>query len=146
MTLPHAVNGLRPDEIADVEELSVATCWSLLRSETVGRLAVRTATGVDIFPINYLVSDATIFLRSAPGSKLVDIANEPEVAFEADGKRRRTRWSVVAKGTAQRMAYDADIHDSGVLELRTLTSSAKWNYVRIIPATITGRRFTAPLD
>ncbi len=136
-----AVNGLLPDEIADVEQLDVATCWSLLRSETIGRLAVRTSTGVDIFPVNFLVTGAMIFIRSAPGSKLVDIANEPEVAFETDGKHGRTRWSVVAKGTAERMPYDTDIHDSGVLELRTLTSSAKWNYVRIVPASITGRRF-----
>jgi nitroimidazol reductase NimA-like FMN-containing flavoprotein (pyridoxamine 5'-phosphate oxidase superfamily) len=135
-------SGLRPEEVPSVDDLDVDECWKLLQAQPVGRLAVRTGDGVDIFPVNFVVTDRKIYLRSAPGAKLVDIAHASGVAFEADGKRRGSRWSVVVHGEAERMSYDTDIQDSGVLDLPTMTSSAKWNYIRIAPVSITGIRFT----
>lgn len=108
----------------------------------IGRLGVSSDGGVDIFPVNFLVTDQVIYIRSAPGSKLVDITYASSVAFEADGSNGRTHWSVVVRGIAERMCVDSDIQKSGVLELSTMTSSAKWNYVRITPFSISGRRFT----
>lgn len=132
---------LRPEEIADMEVLSQEECWSILREATIGRLAIRVGDGADIFPVNFLVNDHVIYIRSAPGSKLVDITQAPSVAFEVDGRGRRTYWSIVVKGKAERMSYDSEIRESGVLTLSTLTSSVKWNYIRIAPVTVTGRRF-----
>lgn len=126
-----------------VEELNVEECWDLLGSVDLGRLAVATDHGVDIFPMNYLVKDRMIYLRSAPGSKLVDITERPSVAFEADGIHRRRRWSVVVKGNAKRLGFDAEIEESGVLELRSQNPTEKWNYIRISPESVTGRRFTS---
>lgn len=134
---------LREDELADVDVLSADDCWAMLEKAPLGRLATRAGEGIDIFPINFTVRDREIYFRSAPGSKLVDITRASAVAFEIDGQHRRTHWSVVVHGTAERMSFDADIQSSGVLELETMTSSAKWNYVRITPATISGRRFTS---
>ncbi|MEP6479403.1 MAG: pyridoxamine 5'-phosphate oxidase family protein, partial [Rhodoglobus sp.] len=107
------------------------------------RLAVTIDGGVDIFPVNYLVTDSVIYFRSAPGSKLVAITEHPEVAFEVDGTHQRKRWSVVVKGQARRLGKDAEIEASGVLGLRTASPTVKWNYVRIAPAEISGRRFAA---
>lgn len=135
-----SARGLRPDEISDVDVLAADDCWSLLAKENVGRIALHTHDGVDIFPVNFTVNDGNIFIRSAPGSKLIDIAIDPAVAFEVDGKRARTYWSIVVKGTAERMSFDSEIRESGVLDLQTVTSSAKWNYVRISVREITGRR------
>ena len=132
---------LRAEEIPEVEVLSNDECWSALTAAPMGRLAVRADDGVDIFPVNFIVKDRVIYLSSAPGSKLVDIAHAPSVALEIDGSRRRVRWSVVVRGTAERMSDATDIEESGVLALHTMTSSAKWNYVRITPYSITGRRF-----
>ena len=134
---------LHAEEIPDVEVLDDDKCWTLLEAEAIGRLAVRTEDGVDIFPVNFQVTDRTIFLRSAPGSKLRDITHSSQVAFEIDAHHRKSYWSVVLHGTAERMAFDADIQASAVLELDTFTSSAKWNYIRITPADISGRRFSA---
>lgn len=141
-----AVDGLQPEEIPDVEVLTDEECWMLLTHETIGRVAVRRGEGVDIFPVNFTSKNGDVFIRSAPGSKLIDITSQPAVAFEVDGTGRHTHWSVVLKGQAERMSSDADIHSSGVLGLQTLTSSAKWNYVRIVGGEISGRRFrTHPL-
>jgi nitroimidazol reductase NimA-like FMN-containing flavoprotein (pyridoxamine 5'-phosphate oxidase superfamily) len=115
-------------------------CWRLLAKANLGRIAVQTTDGLDIFPINYVVTGEEVFFRSAPGSKLVDIAANPVVAFEVDGRHGGHRWSVVVKGTAHRLDRDDMIESSGVLRLPTATSTEKFNYVRIIPTSISGRR------
>ena len=135
--------GLLPDEVSEISILTEDESWAALASATVGRLAVRAGDDVDIFPVNFAISERIIYLRSAPGSKLVDIVQSPRVAFEADGSGRHTRWSVVVKGEAERMSSAEDIQTSGVLKLATMTSSGKWNYVRITPSSITGRRFVS---
>jgi len=128
---------------APIEELDADACWELLAASDFGRLAVATERGVDIFPMNYLVRDRTLYLRSAPGSKLAEMMQRPTVAFEADGILRRDRWSVVVKGDAERLGFDAEITESGVLGLHSQNPSDKWNYVRITPEAISGRRFTS---
>ena len=115
-------------------------CWRLLEKANLGRIAVQTTDGLDIFPINFVVTDEEIFFRSAPGSKLIDITANPVVAFEVDGLHAGHRWSVVVKGTAHRLDRDDVIERSGVLRLSTATGTEKFNYVRIIPTSISGRR------
>lgn len=124
-----------------VEELSADECWGRLTAVDFGRLAVATDDGVDIFPMNYLVNDRTIYLRSAPGSKLIDITKRPSVAFEVDGTYHRSRWSVIVKGNAHRLGFDSEIEESGVLELWSQNPTEKWNYIRISPESVTGRSF-----
>jgi uncharacterized protein len=136
-------SGLLPEEIARFESLSETECWQALADAPYGRLAVRAKDGVDIFPVNVTVNKRAIYFRSAPGSKLVDIVHASSVAFEVDGSQGLEHWSVVVRGTAERLIHDSDIRASGVLGLATLTSSSKWNYVRITPSSISGRRFTA---
>ena len=125
-----------------IDELDDEQSWHLLCSADLGRLAVSIDTGVDIFPLNYVVTDRVIFFRTAPGSKLMDLTKYPVVALEADGVLHRQRWSVVVKGTAERLGSDDEIEASGVLTLHSFIPTEKWNYVRIVVASITGRRFT----
>lgn len=133
---------LLPEEVPAVEHLTQDQCWELLESAPLARLGVRVDGGVDIFPVNFTVTDRVIYIRSAPGAKLADMAHASSVAFEVDGSRGRRHWSVVVQGDAHRMSLDTEIEQSGVMELSTMTSSAKWNYVRITPFSVSGRRFT----
>ncbi|MES2094632.1 MAG: pyridoxamine 5'-phosphate oxidase family protein [Actinomycetota bacterium] len=126
-----------------VEVLGEEQSWHLLARADLGRLAVSTDGGVDIFPINYVVADRVIFFCSAPGSKLVNLTQHPVVALETDGILNRRRWSVVAKGSAERLGSDEEIEASGVLTLHSLVPTEKWNYVRITVSSITGRQFTS---
>ena len=50
--------------------LSDEECWALLEAQEVGRLGVSVAGEVDIFPLNFVVTDRTIVFRTAEGSKL----------------------------------------------------------------------------
>ena len=59
-------NGLRTmaDKERTVDELSESACWALLRTTTVGRLAVWVDDHPDIFPLNYAVDHGTLAFRS----------------------------------------------------------------------------------
>lgn len=124
-----------------VDELDPAACFALLGSAGVGRLGIQDAEGVDIFPVNYLVHDDRVYFRSGPGVKLIRIAESPDVAFEVDGHDDEWSWSVVVKGRAYRLDDDAEILISGIQAAATEHPSDKFNYVRIQPRQITGRRF-----
>ena len=126
-----------------LETLGEEESWHLLASADLARLAVSIDDGVDIFPINYVVADRVIFFRTAPGSKLMDLTAHPIVALETDGTHNRRRWSVVVKGSAERLGSDEEIEASGVLSLHSLVPTEKWNYVRITVSSITGRQFTS---
>ena len=132
------------------ENLSPDECWSLLGTSGIGRLATvitDPATGAvtpDIYPINYLVHEGSIVFKSAPGSKLIEMAGHSAVALEADGARGahgEEYWSVVVHGHAARMLVDEEIEASGILALLASHPSDKWNYLRITVDVITGIRF-----
>jgi uncharacterized protein len=133
------------DTIPNVRVLDDDECWRLLAESSLGRFAVKVGDGVDVFPVNYLAHERALFFRSAPGSKLIDLTKEPNVAFEVDGEHARHVWSVVVRGAAHRLGSDQEIHDSGIAALQTWYPSDKYNYVRISPETITGRSFAKSL-
>lgn len=125
-----------------VEHLSTAECWALMEAGSIGRLAVTGLDGVpDIFPVNYTVHDGSLYMKSAPGSKLADITVHPVAAFEIDGIDKGFHWSVVLRGDARRVAIDKEIRESGVQSLVSANPSAKYNYLRVSPSSISGRRF-----
>lgn len=131
-----------PERTRHVEELDTAHCWKLLESAKLGRLAIEGHDGrPDMFPVNYLVHNGNVFIRSAPGTKLRSIAKHPAVAFEIDGETTNYHWSVVMHASAHRLDVDADIEASGVLELISASPTSKENFIRLTPETVTGRRF-----
>ena len=123
-------------------EIPFEECWHLLEEASLGRLAVSTSFGVDVFPINFTVHDRALYFRTSPGAKLIDISHYPVVALEIDGVHTGMHWSVVVRGEAKRVTSDAEIVASGVQALHTATPTAKWNYVRILATAVTGRRFS----
>ena len=71
---------------AESGEMSGGECWERLRSAIVGRIAyLDDHTGLEIFPVNFVVDHGTIVLRTAEGRKLTALAERPLVVFEADG-------------------------------------------------------------
>lgn len=125
-----------------VEHLSAAECWRLLQEKSFGRLAVAGLDGIpDVFPLNYTVHEECIYIRTAPGSKLMDIARRPVAAFEIDGDDDSSQWSVVVRGSARRLDVDAQIHASGVLAVVSASPTSKHNVIRVTPTSVSGRRF-----
>ena len=127
-----------------MEELPEATCWELVRTRRVGRLAVNVEGRARIFPINFVVDDETIVFRTALGTKL-SAARGSDVEFEVDHYDASTgrAWSVIVAGRATEVT-EADewehVHD---LQLFPWHLAPKPFFVRIVPEAVTGRRFRA---
>ena len=128
---------------AGIEILEPAESWELLRSTSVGRLAIAIAGKPDIFPINYVVDGESIVFRSGPGTKLAASELLHDVAFEIDGYQpgQRTAWSVVVKGRAHQIERMEDFYEAEDLPLFPWVAFPKPDIVRITPSLVTGRRF-----
>jgi len=50
------------------EALAPNECWDLLRTADVGRLAAAVANRPDIFPVNFVVDNASVVFRTAEGT------------------------------------------------------------------------------
>ena len=130
-------------EKSPVEQLSEDTCWALLRTTAVGRLAVWVDDHPDIFPLNYAVDHGTVVFRSAAGTKVSAALSDSPVALEADGYDPETSqaWSVVVRGDAQRISRPQELIDTLELPLFPWQAGDKGQFIRIVPTTTSGRRF-----
>ncbi len=64
-----------------ITRLTDDQCWALLERARFGRLATNALGVMDITPINYLAWDRTILLRTAPGSKLLELTVNPRLVL-----------------------------------------------------------------
>jgi len=134
--------GMSSKQDGQVERLSTAECWALLQEAQLGRLAVVNVDGTpDIFPVNYIPHEGSLFIRTARDAKLAHIAHQPAVAFEVDGETEDSHWSVVVRGDAQRVTRDDVIRTSGVRGLASWSPTAKHFVIRVTAHAVTGRRF-----
>jgi nitroimidazol reductase NimA-like FMN-containing flavoprotein (pyridoxamine 5'-phosphate oxidase superfamily) len=118
-------------------------CLDLLRTQTVGRLAVSIRDLPDIFPINYTVDRGGIVFRTAEGTKLAASVLGRGVAFEVDGvdDAAGEAWSVIVKGHAVEITGMYELLDALELPLFPWHAAPKHRFVRIEPVETTGRRF-----
>lgn len=158
MTSPQSEDEQRKpqDYPQGIEELPAETCWELMRSTTVGRLAVIIEDHPDIFPLNYVVDEGTVVFRTAAGTKLAGAIGGTPVALEVDGYDARTEqaWSVVLRGRAEHIRQPRLLEQVDTLPLFPWQQGMKENFVRIHRINLSGRRFkvtkpdiwTAPLS
>lgn len=137
------------ESATDVRNLEHHECWELLRTVSVGRLAVLVDGHPDIFPINYAVDGGTLVFRTGQGTKLAAASGGSPVALEADGVDPVTglAWSVVLKGPAKVITGTEGVLDTAALYLFPWQAGKKDAFIRISPDSLTGRRFkvTAPM-
>lgn len=128
-----------------VTPLNAPECWALLREQSLGRLAVSVGDEIDVFPVNYAVDPGpagpSILFRTAPGTKLLELTIAPRVAFEIDRVGETEAVSVVVKGRAARLQAQQEIDAADTLPLHPLVPTLKYDVVRIVPETVSGRRF-----
>jgi nitroimidazol reductase NimA-like FMN-containing flavoprotein (pyridoxamine 5'-phosphate oxidase superfamily) len=133
---------MRTDRLG-IAILETNTCWDLLRSSDVGRLAVSIGNRPDIFPVNFVVDHGTVVFRTAEGTKLAAAVLGQAVAFEVDGYDADAgeAWSVVIKGRAVEIERMQDVFEALDLPLFPWHASPKHRFVRIEPDDVSGRRF-----
>ena len=116
--------------------------WDFLRGHEVGRLALTAGGIIDIYPITYVVDGHSIVFITSPGTKLLELTVNDQVAFEVDAYDDSFARSVVLHGTAQRLETSAEIEAAEKLPLASLIPTVKTRFVRIHPVSITGRVFS----
>ena len=135
-----------PDiDSAGLSRLSREECYALLRTVPIGRIVFTEAALPAIQPVNFVVDDLDVVIRTGVGSKLAAAARSAVVAFEVDDfdAETMTGWSVVLIGRAEAV-HDAD----ELLRLREL-SLTPWalgnrpHYIRVSPEIVRGRRIPA---
>ena len=62
------------DADGPVRELTEKECWDRVAAAPFGRLAMSAFDDIDIVPINAVLSRGKLYFRTAPGSKLAEIA------------------------------------------------------------------------
>jgi uncharacterized protein len=134
----------RPTDTGGLGILAVQECERLLAEGYVGRLAVIIDGRPRIYPMNYRYEPGMLILRTAPGSKLAGLANGTPVAFEIDGLdgEYRSGWSVVVQGTAEIVPPSAVADHIRWRPLRPWARGDRDIWVRVAPATVTGRIIT----
>ncbi|GGO92772.1 pyridoxamine 5'-phosphate oxidase [Nocardioides phosphati] len=124
-------------------ELRYRECVDLLAQARVGRCAFSTPHGPTIVPVNHVVHDDAIIIRTSPYSQLGLLAWGARVAYEVDeiDPLSRSGWSVVATGRCDR------IEEQGVREfLHAFHDPDPWArgartlYLRVRWDQLTGRR------
>lgn len=128
----------------NVTELTEAESWEFLGLQDVGRLATAAAGEPEIFPVNFASSNGRIFVRTAPGSKLAEVAINGKIAFEVDQLGPEIAYSVVVKGSAEILEADDDVTDAehtGLMTYQENDDSPKNVWLRITPSELSGRRF-----
>ncbi|HIW91859.1 MAG TPA: pyridoxamine 5'-phosphate oxidase family protein [Candidatus Corynebacterium avicola] len=133
---------------SDITRLDEKEALDLLATTSLGRLVVRRSDDVDLFPLNFVVSDGRIYFRTAEGTKLFTLAEiDSKVLFESDhvdtdaeGNPAQA-WSVIVKGTARVLTGSEEIHEAESLPLKPWLPTLKYNFVEINPTEVSGRRF-----
>lgn len=129
--------------------LPVHECWELLGSLALGRLVTYADGQPDIFPVNYVVQRRTVLFRTAAGTKLVSSAINDRVLFEVDDHNVAEAWSVIVRGRARSLRTPEELEEAERAQVLPWTRPEKTHYVRIVPESVTGRRFqfgSAPRD
>ena len=97
-----------------VDTMAVAECRELLDGHHFGRICFMDHVGVlpSIVPVNYLLDEDHIVIRTDAGSKLAAAVRGAPVAFEVDGvaENHQIGWSVVVRGHAEEVTDQDQAH------------------------------------
>jgi uncharacterized protein len=121
-----------------VETIDVAECYTLLRSRSLGRVAVKLADDIVILPVYYAVLGDDVVFRTAPGTKLDAAVLRTKVAFEVDGAR--PGWSVLVRGHAEELRDAAELVQARAVLGNDWPAGERDTIVRVRAEMVTGRR------
>lgn len=125
-------------------QLGPDQCLELLASCQVGRVGTSMGALPVILPVNYVVFDHGVLIRTTAGTKLDAAARGIMVAFEADAHDPDSRagWSLLLVGKT------SEVNDPVKPERVEAVATSPWpdvegelHYVHIKAERISGRRF-----
>ena len=128
------------------QELTKDECFSLPAGQHLGRVVLVDERGPLALPVNFVLDQHTALFRTDEGTKLDVAVRMGRVAFEIDGvdEPTRTGWSVLVRGEAAEITEPNQVARVRRLPLYPWAPGAKGHYIRILPASLTGRRIALP--
>jgi nitroimidazol reductase NimA-like FMN-containing flavoprotein (pyridoxamine 5'-phosphate oxidase superfamily) len=121
-------------------------CLELIRGATLGRLAIHSGALPAIVPVNFVLTDVGIVIRTAPGSKLDQATRNAVVAFEVDhyDPLRHTGWSVNVVGIAREVVDPLELAAIGHVPLAHWAPGDASHLIAISLDVVSGRRILEP--
>ena len=111
---------------------------------TVGRLAFTADDGIVILPVNFLVHEERIYVRTEPGSTIAALAGgNDDVAFEIDyhDDLNQSGWNVLVKGSAaiaETLEGEHALASTG--RLGPWAPGNRSLIIKVMPRSLSGRR------
>ncbi len=125
-----------------VDRLSDRDCLRLLASVPVGRIIYTLRALPAVEPVNFVLDNGDIVIRTDSGGKLAAAIRHAVVAFEVDeiDYATRTGWSVTVVGTSREVSDPDEAARLDTIGLISWAPGQREHFVRIVPGIVTGRR------
>jgi nitroimidazol reductase NimA-like FMN-containing flavoprotein (pyridoxamine 5'-phosphate oxidase superfamily) len=126
-----------------LRHLSRDECLGLLAGRQLGRVSVSIGALPAILPVNYVLCDGGVVVRTAPGTKLSAALVGAVVGFEIDdvSPDRAAGWSVLVVGNAVEIRDDTGLRLVRGLPLTSWAPGTRDRFVRIPTDHMSGRAF-----
>ncbi|GAA0996174.1 pyridoxamine 5'-phosphate oxidase family protein [Acrocarpospora macrocephala] len=127
---------------AGLRVLSPDECLHLLTRVPIGRIVFTDRALPAVQPVNYLLVDYDIVIRTATGSKLAAATRNAVVAFEVDefDPLTRTGWSVTAVGRSRAVTEFDELQRLTALPLTSWAPGDHNHFIVIRAQQLTGRQ------
>jgi len=126
-----------------METLDRQTCFELLRTVVIGRVAwVAEDRHAVVLPVNFVVDDDGVVFRTSEGGKLDAVREGHRLSFEADDVEPALHvgWSVLITGVAEIVSEAEQVRRLEDLDVAPWEPSPKPFFVRVRASEVTGRR------
>jgi transcriptional regulator with XRE-family HTH domain len=141
MNLPPGQRG--PASSAVLEDLTPEECRVYIAPGGVGRFLFDDETrGPVAIPVNYKMDAADVVFRTNSTDILKEGAQRQQVSFDVDhlDDALAEGWSVLLSGSASVITDPSDLERARALDIQPWAGGGMEDYVRLVPAQITGRR------
>jgi nitroimidazol reductase NimA-like FMN-containing flavoprotein (pyridoxamine 5'-phosphate oxidase superfamily) len=123
-----------------IDVLDRSECYTLLRTQRLGRVALKLGDELVILPVYYAVLDDDVVFRTSPGMKLDAAVLRTTVAFEVDDEVPAPGWSVLVSGHVQELRGAREEEAARTILGHDWPEGEREHIVRLRAEKVTGRR------
>lgn len=129
-------------ETTELRVLDSDECRTLLGSARIGRVVFTEKALPAAHPVNFVVHENNIVIRTQPESRLARAAANAIMAFEVDDidVDKHVGWNVTVVGPAEVVTEPAEVAELTELPLRSWVPGHRDTFVRIRIDLLQGRR------
>lgn len=141
----HETTTTRGRAPGSLRELDEAECWQRLADGSVGLLAYVDGDGPVILPLNYVVHEGTVLVRTASYNHLAIHLPGQRVALEVGrhDDHDHSGWSVLVRGRAEHVLAGDLVPPPDWADAEPWADGIRTMVFRVTPTAVTGRVLAA---